>query len=455
MRASILQQLPIFQPQIDHEHARELQTMSDVLELMPQATDLVHADLVRELEDPDNGREGMAAEQVLRALVIKQLNGFSYEELAFHLADSCSYKAFCLFGIADDTPSKSALQRDIKKLSPQTLEAINRGLVAFAKDEGIEKGRKVRTDCTVTEADIHHPTDSSLLEDGVRVLTRLMARAKDNLADIGIVFVNHHRRARKRALGILNAKKKEQVKLYRDLLKVAQKTVNDAESVAELLDAEQYALGSDEQMLLARGVVDELWHFIPLVAQVIDQAERRVLNGEKLRPLDKVVSIFEPHADIIVKDRRETYFGHKLAITGGASGLLTDLVIKRGNPPDSALAKEMIQRQQDIYGRVPRQAAFDGGFASKDNLRDIKKMGVKDVAFHRRRGLEVAQMAKSSWVYKRLRNFRAGIEGMISFLKRGFGLGRCNWRGFESFKAYAWSSVLTANLLLVARHLIT
>ncbi len=115
----------------------------------------------------------------------------------------------------------------------------------------------------------------------------------------------------------------------------------------------------------------------------------------------------------------------------------------------------MIQRQQDIYGRPPRQAAFDGGFASKDNLRDIKKMGVKDVAFHGRRGLEITQMAKSTWVYKRLRNFRAGIEGMISFLKRSFGLGRCNWRGFESFKAYAWSSVITANLLLVARHMIT
>jgi IS5 family transposase len=455
MRSSIRQQLPIVQPQIDHEHARELQAISEVLDKMPQAIELVHADLVRGLSDPDMGREGMTAEQVLRATVIKQLNSFSYEELAFHLADSCSYNAFCRLGLADDAPSKSALQRDIKKLTPQTLEMINRGTVELARDEGIEKGRKVRTDCTVTEANIHHPTDSSLLEDGVRVLTRLMARAKDNLGDIGIVFCNHHRRARKRALGILNAKKKKQVKLYRDLIKVAHKTVNYAEQVAEHLDAKQSGFGSVEQVLLASGIADELWHFIPLVAQVIDQAERRVLYGEKLRPADKVVSIFEPHADIIVKDRRETYFGHKLAIAGGASGLLTDLVITRGNPRDSTLAKEMIQRQQDIYGRPPRQAAFDGGFASKDNLRDIKKMGVKDVAFHRRCGLEISQMAKSTWVYKRLRNFRAGIEGMISFLKRGFGLGRCNWRGFESFKAYAWSSVLTANLLLVARHMIT
>jgi len=362
-----------------------------------------------------------------------------------------------LSAVVDDAPSKSALQRNIKELSPQPLEAINRGIVALAKDKGIEKGRTVRTDCTVTEADIHHPTDSSLLADGVRVLTRLMAQATDTLGDIGIVFTNHHRRARKRALGILNAKKKEQVKLYRDLLQVATTTVNYAESVAEHLDqvdAKHHSLTA-EQMLLAIGISDELWHFIPLVAQVINQTQRRVLHGEKVPPIDKVVSIFEPHADIIVKDRRETCFGHKLAITGGASGLLTDMVIKRGNPSDSCIAKEMIERQRDIYGRVPRQVAFDGGFASKENLRVIKKMGVKDVAFHRRRGLKIAQMAKSTWVYRRLRNFRAGIEGMISFLKRGFGLNRCNWRGFESFKAYAWSSVLTANLLLVARHVIT
>ena len=455
MRNSIRQQLPIVQRQINHEHALELEAMSELLEAMPQVIGLVHDDLIRGLRNPKSGREGLAAEQVLRTLVIKQLNGFSYEELAFHLADSCSYRAFCLIGIADDAPSKSALQRDIKKLRPQTLEAINRRLIVLAKDKGIEKGRKVRTDCTVTEANIHRPTDASLLSDGVRVLTRLMARAKDNLGDICIVFTNHHRRARRRALGILNAKKKKQTELYRDLIKVARKTVDYAERVAELLDARQHDLDSMKQMLLADSLTDELWHFIPLVAQAISQAERRVLQGQKLKPIDKVLSIFEPHTDIIVKDRRETYFGHKLAISGGASGLLTDLVIKRGNPADSTLAQEMIARQKDIYGTVPRQAAFDGGFASKDNLRAIKKMGVKDVAFHRRCGLKITEMAKSTWVYKRLRNFRAGIEGMISFLKRGFGLGRCNWRGFESFKAYAWASVITANLLLVARHMIT
>ena len=114
----------------------------------------------------------------------------------------------------------------------------------------------------------------------------------------------------------------------------------------------------------------------------------------------------------------------------------------------------MIARQDYIYGRVPRQAAYDGGFASKRNLAAIKGMGVKDVSFHRKRGLEISEMAKSTWVYKRLCQFRAGIEGMISYLKRCFGLRRCTWRGFESFKAYAWSSVVTANLLMMARHLL-
>ena len=429
--------------------------MSDLLDEVPHVVALVHAELIRGLRDPDAGREGMTAEQVLRVLIIKQMNNFSYEELAFHLADSRSYRAFCRLGIGDGAPSKSALQRDIKKLRPQTLEKINRARVELAVGKRIEHGRKVRVDCTVVESNIHEPTDSSLLEDGVRVLTRLMSQAQEKLDGIGVVFTNHHRRARKRALGILNARKKKQVKLYRDLIKVARKTVGYAESVAELLESEQHDLASFEERLLVRGIADELWHFIPLVAQVISQAERRVLHGETLRPAEKLVSIFETHTDIIKKDRRDTYYGHKTALSGGASGMVTDMVIEEGNPADSTLAVPMIERHEEIFGHTPRQTAMDGGFASKPNLVAIKARGVEDVVFAKKRNLEVAEMAKSSWVYKRLRNFRAGVEGTISFLKRCFGLGRCMWRGFESFKSYAWSSVIAANLLVMARHVLS
>ncbi len=404
------------------------------------------ADLIRGLDDPEAGRDGdMTAEQVFKVLLIKQMNGFSYQLLEYHLADSRTYRWFCDFGIADEIPSESTLNRDVKKIRPETLEAINRIFLGAAAKKGIEKGRKVRVDCTVTESNIHHPTDSSLLWDSVRVLCRLTQRACEKF---GMKVPDHSRRAKKRAMGVLNAKNnKIRTKHYRDLLKVTKKVVADAESVRERLAMETTSI-------TGFSIWTQLCHYLPLARQVIEQTERRVLGGEKLKPEEKLVSIFEPHTDIIVKDRRDTYYGHKLAITRGASGLLTDLVIEDGNPADSSIAKRMIARQKDIYGRVPRQAAFDGGFASKKNLASIKTLGVKDVMFSKKRGLEVSDMTKSTWVYKRLRDFRAGIEGMISFLKRSLGLTRCTWRGLTSFKAYAWSSVVTANLLLMARRML-
>ena len=131
--------------------------------------------------------------------------------------------------------------------------------------------------------------------------------------------------------------------------------------------------------------------------------------------------------------------------------MITDVVIESGNPSDSSLAVTMVNRHTDMYGKHPRQITFDGGFASKNNLKLIKAIGVSDVCFSKKRGLCISDMAKSTWVYKRLRDFRAGIEGMISYLKRSFGLRRCSWRGFESFKSYTWASVISANLLLLAR----
>lgn len=448
MRNKNSKQLKIVEPGIDHEHAKELLEIRRLIDENPPILDLIHADLIRNLIDPEAGREGMTAKQVFCSLLIKQMNGFSYKTLSYHLADSRTYRWFCGFGIADGIPSESTLNRDIKRVRPKTMEAINRILVESAAKKGIEKGRKVRVDCTVTESNIHHPTDSTLLLDCVRVLCRLTQRAKEKH---GIPSSDHTRRAKRRAMGILNAKRnKQRVPLYRDLLKVTKKSVSDAELALGRLKK----VATDNVMSLA-SLCAQLAHYIPLAKQVIEQTQRRVLGGESLKPEEKIVSIFEVHTDIIRKDRRDTYYGHKLALTGGSSGLLTDLVIEEGNPSDAKIAEKMIKRQEDIYGRLPRQAAFDGGFASKDNLKDIKCLGVKDVMFSKKCGLEITDMVKSTWVYKRLRNFRAGIEGMISFLKRCFGLARCTWRGFESFKAYAWSSVVTANLLLMARRMLS
>jgi IS5 family transposase len=186
---------------------------------------------------------------------------------------------------------------------------------------------------------------------------------------------------------------------------------------------------------------------------VIDQARRRVLEDEKVPAKEKVVSFFECHTDIIEKGNRETTYGHKLFLVGGASGLILDCVMERGNPADSATFIKLLDRQKEIYGRFPRQVSADGGFASKENLAAAKgeERAVSDVSFSKRKGLAVLDMVKSSWVYRKLRNFRAGIEANISVLKRAFGLTRCTWSGWAGFKQYVRSAIVSYNLLTLGR----
>ena len=184
-----------------------------------------------------------------------------------------------------------------------------------------------------------------------------------------------------------------------------------------------------------------------MIERVIAQSERRVLAGQAVAASDKLVSLFEPHADIIRKGR-EVAYGHKLNLTTGPSGLILDLVIEAGNPADSERLLPMLERHGALYGQPPRQAAADGSYASRDNLRQAKACGVRDMAFHKKGGLAIEDMVKSRWVYRKLRNFRAGIEADISCLKRAYGLARCTWRGLDHFRAYVWSSVVVYNLAL-------
>jgi IS5 family transposase len=300
------------------------------------------------------------------------------------------------------------------------------------------------------ESNIHEPSDSSLLWDCVRVLSRLMAAARDEFA---VPFVNHKRRARRRSLGILNAKRAEQrVPLYRDLLRVTEMTIVDAQKVAAALD--DVRTGDLMQRLRAQGIAAEIRHYVPLTERVVNQTVRRVLQGEAVPSSEKLVSIFEAHTDIIVKDRRETLYGHKVCLTSGASGIVVDVVVESGNPADSTLAVKMVARARNVIGKVARQFAFDGGFSSKQNVAKIKTLGTKDVAFTKHKGMKIEDMVRSKWVFKKLRNFRAGIEGVISLLKRGFGLSRCTWKGLPAFRSYVWGSVVAFNLLTLARHLL-
>jgi IS5 family transposase len=422
--------------------------MRVILDAHPEFARWVQSDLLAGGIAADRGRDGMSGEQVLRALVIKQGNGFSYEGLAFHLADSHSYRAFCLIGFVDKPPSKSTLQRNLKRVRAETLERINRGLVVYGQQQAIEDGQRLRSDSTVVEAAIHEPTDSSLLVDCVRVLTRLLREAAEYVT---LVFTNHLRRAKRRALAIQHAPKPEQrVPLYRDLVNVAGNTVEAARFSIEKL--EHYYPPDAFQQPELHDLRAELVRYIKLAERVLDQTRRRVFDDETVPAPDKIVSIFEPHTDIIRKDRRETLYGHKVFLTGGASGLIVDCVVERGNPPDSTKAVKLIERAVKVLGAVPEQVVFDGGFSSRANLTAIKALGVRDVAFSKAPGLAIKEMVKRTWLYQRLRHFRAGIEGIISFLKRCFGWDRCPWRSFASFRAYTWGSVLAANLVVLARH---
>ena len=269
-----------------------------------------------------------------------------------------------------------------------------------------------------------------------------MLRAHDKY---GTTRINHKRRAKRRCIAILNAgRMNRRVPLYKDLLKVTHKTVRAAEqAAAELAEAGGvvYAL--------------QLEHFLPLVKKVIDQTERRVLRGESVPATEKLVSIFEPHTDIIRKDRRDTYYGHKVTISTGRSGMVLDLVIENGNPADSTLAVRSAERHAALFGARPERAAFDGGFASKANLEALKSGGTREACFSKPAGLPIDKMTSTPRVRRILKRFRAGIEATISFLKRSFGLARCTWTGLPHFRAYAWCSTVAHNLLTLARVLIT
>lgn len=444
MRKDHHNQLRLSPARVEHPHARELEAISDVLDANPTLASLIAQDLVGPERSADRGRQGLTGAQVLRIALLKQMEGFSYEELAFHLADSLTYRRFCRIGIGDRVRKASALQDNVRRIRPATWEAVNRVIVDHARAEGVERGDKVRIDATVTATNIHPPDDAAQLWDAVRVITRLLDQVTN--AGFSVSYARRTKRAKRRRMDVMNAKKPgSRRRAYRDLIRVTEEVLGFADAAVNALpDCDPVAIG----------FATELAHFAELGRRVVDQTRRRVLDGEKVAAADKVVSIFEPHTDIIVKGRRDVQYGHKMFLTAGASSLVVDLFVADGNPADATLVETMLDRAHDALGRVPRQAALDGGFASKANLAAAKERGVKDVCFSKGRGLEITDMVRSTWVYKRLRRFRAGVEGAISFLKRAFGFDRCTWRGLAGFKAYAWASVVSCNLLIIARHML-
>ena len=405
MRQKRTAQVSIYEQFAEHALGQELRSISEWLDKHREVLTWVMADL-RSVEVKATGRRGLSAESVLRCALLKQHRQLTYEELAFYLCDSASFQAFARLPL-NECPKKSALQRVISAIKPSTWERIQRALMATAAQTRIEPGQRIRIDSTVTDSPIHPPSDSHLLLDGVRVLVRLLKQARALPGAPVLSFVNHYRVAKKRAKALWytrGAAKREP--LYRDLLAATRATLESTDKVREQL------LSSTTNAVELMVWLAQVRHYETLVLQVIAQTERRVFAGETVPANEKCVSLFEPHTDIIVKGRREVQYGHKLNLVSGRSGLILDVVIEPGNPADSQRFMPMLER----------------------------------------RGLAITDMVKSKWVYRRLCNFRAGIEAGISCLKRAYGLSRCTWKGLAHFESYVWSSVVAYNLSLLARY---
>jgi IS5 family transposase len=444
MRETHTVQRSIFEHYAEHEIGRELKAMSDWLDQHLDLLDRVASD-INPCNVEDTGRKGLSVESVLRCAILKQFRQLSYEDLVFCLMDSASCQTFARLSM-QWFPKKSVLQGCISAITDATWERINQRLLLSAQQTKVEKGAMLRIDSTVTATPIHEPSDSTLLWDSVRILVRLLRQATELASGITqIEYRNHQRVAKKRMRAIVYTRGQDKkARLYRDLIGVTKKSLGYAETTSLRL------------AVLCDPLACEQWqaqwqHYRSLILQVIDQTERRVFGKEKVPASDKIISVFEEHSDIIVKGARDVQYGHKINLSTGRSGLVLDVVIETGNPADSVRFLPMLDRHIKLYGKAPRQMAADGGYASIENLHEAKARKVKDVAFHKKCGLKVEDMAKSPWVYRKLRNFRAGIEAGISCLKRAYGLGRCTWKGLSHFKAYVWSSVVAHNLALFSR----
>ena len=434
-------QVSIFDIYSEHERGQHFRALSDLLDENPELIRLAEKDLIRE-EIKATGSHGMSVESIFRCMLIKQITGASYRELSFMLSDSLTYRAFARLD-RDNAPSKATLCTNIRRLRPETLQLIFEKLALNTWERGELKTDKVRIDSTVVESNIGSPSDRKLLDDGIRVLSRIFAKSHDTTG-VKLRLTHYRQDSRKLAAAIFYGKKPEKEACYPEHLALAKKVIKQSERAID-----QVKLKSSHP--LTSVWVENVLHYRGLLEKVIDQTERRIINGEKVPASEKIVSLFEPHTDIIVKSNRGVEYGHKINISSNEHGFITMLMLEDGNPKDSERFIPLLEEHQKLYGHVPTTTVADGCYASHENIDSAKELGVKKVAFHKKNGIPVSAMGIKEKTLKKLKDFRAGIEANISELKRAFGAGKVTWKGASGFAAYVWASVISYNLTHLVR----
>jgi len=452
MRKRIIAQRTVFDHAIDllielFKPSKKLQKMNAILDANPHIVAAVHADLTE--HSTNSGSHGMSAERVLRCAVLKHYKQYSYRELWERLKDGVSLRWFTRFHAAP-IPHYTTLQKAIISIKAETWTRINEAVLLYARQRRLEKGTSLRVDTTVVETNIAYPLDSRLLWDSIRVLTRLMERSRQAVPEINFAFAKRTRRAKKLCYRIVMAKgpkaEHNRHKLYKDLIKIAQEVFRMGTRCLEEM--------RKQPLLASLPFCEELAHYSTLAEIAIDQCERRVVKGEKVPASEKILSLFEPHTDIIKRGKSQspTEFGHKVLITTAKSGLITQYQVFRGNPDDAHMIPDILAIHQHHYGKAPKTLCGDRRFFSSDNEKKAYQAGVEKVSICKPgyRSKNRKQIEKERW-FKTLQRFRAGIEGIISALMRSYGLKRCFWKGWEAFQSYVGLSVVTFNLQKIAQ----
>jgi len=448
-------------PKLKLEMEPELARL-DVLLDDDELFSLVRADLLKRYPNSGRlGRHSTPVEVILRMLLVKRLYGWSYEQTERFVCDSIVLRQFCRLYL-EPAPDDTTLIRWANAIGAPTLAALNDRVVELARSLKVTRGRKLRTDGTVVETNIHHPTDDALLADGVRIVSRLVGRAKEFIPESvcqaarGEPFRNRTRSAKRLAHKIskMALRRTQEAKAtyqaaYQRLVEVARSSIKQAERVRSMLDL---------QMPSAPKLSEEISHFAQLLKRALLQTHRRVFEGEQVSATEKLLSIFEEHTAIICrgKARKQTEFGRKVWLSEVEGGIVSGFRILEGNAGDEAQLRPALEDHLRLFGKVPELVAADRNVHSKDNELVAKELGVEKVCLPKagKKSTERKEHERQRW-FKRARRFRAGIEGRISVMKRLEYLGRCRDKGEEGFGRWVGWGVLTGNLGTIAQTLAT
>lgn len=407
------------------------------------------------------GRPGTPAEVVLRLLVLKHIRNWSYAELEREVRTNLVYRHFTRVG-AHKVPDAKTLGRLGQALGPQVIEQIHQRVVSIAKDKRIVQGRRMRVDTTVVETNIRYPTDSNLLGDGVRVLTRAMKRISVLVGRAGAQVRDRTRAVRYRLLEILRASRSRtdqgRAKLperYQKLLGTVARVVGQAKRFVSEIDKGIKRAGSasqQRQVLVYRQYLQDL---IPRVRQVMAQTRERVLKGNVHLP-NKIVSLFEPHTEIIRKGKagKPTEFGKLIKVQEAEGQIVTHYEVYDRRPSDAELLIPAIDAHRRQLGRVPRLATADAAFFSMKNEAAAYEMGVRRLSIPNRntKSQERRKLQKKRW-FRDAQKWRTGCEGRISLLKRRHGLSRSRYKGTQGMKRWVGLGVIGDNLINIGRSL--